>query len=148
MHPDAQFVVAGAGDLESELQRLVAAGSLPVTMLGWRSDVETVLAASDALVLTSDNEGTPLSLIQAGLAGLPVVATDVGSVKDVVADEESGLLCAPDATAVAQALARLLDNPPLAQELGANARARANRLFSTAGMVAAHETLYRSLAHR
>ena len=147
-HPDAQFVVAGAGDLESELQGLVSVGSLPVTMLGWRSDVETVLAASDALVLTSDNEGTPLSLIQAGLAGLPVVATDVGSVKDVVVDHETGLLCSPDAPAVAQALARLLDKPGLAQELGANARARANRLFSTAGMVAAHETLYRSLAHR
>jgi len=147
-HPEAQFVVAGAGDLENELHGLVAAGCLPVTMLGWRSDVETVLAASYALVLTSDNEGTPLSLIQAGLAGLPVVATDVGSVKDVVVDEETGLLCAPDATAVAQALGRLLDDPGLAQEFGANARARANRCFSTGGMVTAHETLYRSLAHR
>ena len=147
-HPGAQFVVAGAGDLAAELQDMVTSRSLPVTMLGWRSDVETVLAASDALVLTSDNEGTPLSLIQAGLAGLPVVATDVGAVGDVVLDGETGILCAPDASAVARSLVALLDDPGLAARLGANARIRAEQLFSTSGMVAEHERLYRSLAQR
>ena len=147
-HPGAQFLVAGAGDLAAGLQDMVTSRSLPVTMLGWRSDVETVLAASDALVLTSDNEGTPLSLIQAGLAGLPVVATDVGAVGDVVLDGETGILCAPDASAVARSLVALLDDPGLAARLGANARLRAEQLFSTSGMVAEHERLYRSLAQR
>ena len=53
-------------------------------LLGWRADVEKVYAAADLVVLTSDNEGMPVSLIEAGLAGVPAVATNVGSVAEVV----------------------------------------------------------------
>ena len=144
-HPHAQFVVAGAGDLEGELQQLIRNGNLPIVMLGWRSDVETILAASDVLVLTSDNEGTPLSLIQAGMAGLPVVATDVGSVKDVVLAGDTGILCSPSAEAVAAGILTLLDDPPLAERLGSQARVRTESLFGTGQMVSAHANLYRSL---
>jgi phosphatidylserine/phosphatidylglycerophosphate/cardiolipin synthase-like enzyme len=68
--------------------------------------------------------------------------------KLVVIDGETGILCDPDASAVARSLAVLLDDPGLAARLGANARIRAERLFSTSGMVAEHERLYRSLAQR
>ena len=61
-----------------------AADGLALRSLGWRSDVETVYAAADLVLLTSDNEGMPVSLIEAGLAGRPAVATDVGSVAEVV----------------------------------------------------------------
>lgn len=145
-HPEAVFAVAGAGDREQDLRLRVA--GLPVTMLGWRSDVETVLAASDVLVLTSDNEGTPLSLIQAGLASLPVVATDVGAVRDVVEDGVTGILCAPDPLAVADALCRILDDPAAARRMGETGERLMAERFSMASMIRAHEALYEELAGR
>jgi glycosyltransferase involved in cell wall biosynthesis len=70
-----------------------------VRFLGWRSDVEVVYAAADLAVLTSDNEGMPVSLIEAALCGVPAVATRVGSVAEVVLDERTGWLCSPDVDA-------------------------------------------------
>jgi glycosyltransferase involved in cell wall biosynthesis len=147
-HPEARFIVAGSGDLEGFLAQEVAKRHLPVSMLGWRSDIETLLAASDALMLTSDNEGTPLSLIQAALAGLPVVATDVGSVKDVVVDRVTGLLCAPAAQEVALGISRLITEPSVARELGHQARLSAEVRFGVSRLVGDHETLYADLVQR
>lgn len=138
--PDARFAVAGSGDLAEELQARLA--GLPVTFLGWRSDIETVLAASDALVLTSDNEGTPLSLIQAGLAGLPVIATEVGGVSSVVQDGLTGYLVPPSAPGVAKALERLLGDPEGAARMGEAARIRMSRDFGLSTMLRRHADLY------
>lgn len=145
-HADAVFAVAGSGDLADELATMVRERQLPVRMLGWRSDVSTVLAASDAMVLTSDNEGTPLSLIQAGLAGLPVVATDVGAVRDVVRDEVTGLLVSPTTQGVAEGMSRLLANPNLARQLGDQARTWTRESFGAVAMARAHASLYATLA--
>ena len=144
--PQAWFAVAGSGDLEAELRAQLA--GLPVAMLGWRSDIETVLAAADALVLTSDNEGTPLSLIQAGLAGLPVVATDVGAVSSVVEEGRTGLLAAPSPQGVADALGKLLEDPDLRTRLGTTARSSMAQRYGPETMVARHAALYRSLGAR
>ncbi len=141
--PEAWFAVAGSGDLAGDLAARMA--HLPVTMLGWCSDVEMVLAASDALVLTSDNEGTPLSLIQAGMAGLPVVATRVGAVPSVVADGQTGILCAPTSAAVAAGIVELLNDPGLARRLGDQGKARMQRDYGMEKMIAGHVSLYQSL---
>ena len=71
-HPDVEFVVAGGGELLEPLQDLATRLRAPVRFLGWMSDVETVYSASDVVVLTSDNEGMPVSLIEAALAVDPV----------------------------------------------------------------------------
>ena len=142
-HPDVTFAVAGAGDQADALA--VQVSDLPVRILGWRDDVETVLAASDGLVLTSDNEGTPLSLIQAGLAGIPVVATNVGAVRTVVDDSVTGVLCEPDPAAVAAALERLLGDPAAAVAMGARAREAMAERFGMGRMITEHENLYRRL---
>ncbi len=68
-HPDVEFVVAGGGELLQPLQDLATRLRVPVRFLGWRSDVETVYSASDVVVLTSDNEGMPVSLIEAAARG-------------------------------------------------------------------------------
>ena len=96
--PDAQFVVCGDGDLAAEVAGTASDLGRSLRLLGWRADVETVYAAADLILLTSDNEGMPVSLIEAGLAGLPAVATSVGSVAEVVEDGCTGLLapCDPD----------------------------------------------------
>lgn len=145
-HPGIQFIVAGAGNEEEPLRRSVDARGLPVSMLGWRSDIGTLLGASDALVLTSDNEGTPLSLIQAGLSGLPVVATRVGSVADVVSDGETGLLCEANARALANAVVGVVEDPQMASALGSAARTRMTERFGIPTMLKAHATLYREVA--
>jgi glycosyltransferase involved in cell wall biosynthesis len=147
-HPATIFVVAGSGDEEHALSRRVHEEGLPVTMLGWRSDIERILAASDILLLTSDNEGTPLSALQAGLAGLPVVATQVGSVPEVVLHGSTGLLARADAQDLAAAVARLLDDPALAAALGTRARRHVSESFSVPGFLAGHADLYEGLVDR
>jgi glycosyltransferase involved in cell wall biosynthesis len=92
--PDAVFLIVGGGELRAELEaraRRVGLGRSAM-FLGWRSDLERIYADSDVVVLTSINEGTPVSLIEAGAAGKPVVATDAGGVSDVVRNGESGLI--------------------------------------------------------
>ena len=142
--PDVHFVTAGSGDQAGALRTM--ATDLPITMLGWRDDVENLLAACDAVILTSDNEGTPLSLIQAGMAGLPVVASNVGSVREVVVDGQTGLLARPDAGELASALLDLLGNPSEANRLGIKAQEWTTRRFGVARLVTDHVSVYRQIA--
>jgi glycosyltransferase involved in cell wall biosynthesis len=108
-----------------------------------------VCFASDVVVLTSDNEGTPVSLIEAQAAAVPVVATDVGGVRSAVRDSETGFLAAPDdARGFADAVGRILDDPDLASRLGAAGRTHATRAFAIARLVADHDRLYRRLLAR
>ena len=139
--PNTHFLIAGSGDLDAELSESMA--GLPSSFLGWRSDIESLLAASDALVVTSDNEGTPLSVIQAGLAGVPTVGTRVGGMESVVDPGQTGLLVDPDARAVADGLVTLLERQPLRSAMGAEARRQMNAKFSTQAMIESHADLYR-----
>jgi len=144
-NPEIRFLVAGSGDQETALADQIKQKSLPVTLLGWRSDIETILSASDLLVLTSDNEGTPLSLIQAALVGIPVVATNVGSVKDVVLDDTTGILCSKDPSEIAEAILKLVNNPELSQRMGTAAKEFADGRFGVSRLVNDHQDLYHDL---
>lgn len=104
-----------------------------------------VLAASDMVMLTSDNEGMPLSLIQAGMAGLPVVATDVGSVSEVVLDGVTGILAELETSKIADALERLFYDKKLRDAMGKEAREHTLAHFSVHRLVRDHENLYKSL---
>ncbi|MFC6086329.1 glycosyltransferase [Sphaerisporangium aureirubrum] len=143
--PGCRFVVCGGGELREELERRVRDARGSFAFLGWRDDVETVYAAADVVLLTSDNEGTPLSLVEAGMAGTPVVATDVGSVAEVVRDGETGLLARPDAAELAERTERLLADPALARRMGAAAKEWTTSAFGVRRLVADTEALYRSL---
>lgn len=137
-----RFIVAGGGDTAEDLRSRIARANLPIQMLGWRSDVDELLAATDVLVLTSDNEGTPVSVIQAALSGRPVVATNVGSVADVVLDGQTGLLCKPTFASVADALQRLIDDASLRAALGANAAVWSAGKFTSERLADDHAQLY------
>ena len=89
---DIEFFIAGDGELLESCRARITDDDLPVKILGWQSNIERVLAAADIVILTSDNEGTPLSLIQAGMSALPVVTTRVGSVPEVVIDGVTGFV--------------------------------------------------------
>lgn len=141
-YAEATFLVAGDGDKAMELAGICSQRQLPVKMLGWRSDVEVLLAASDVLILTSDNEGTPLSLIQAALAGVPVVSTNVGSVRHIVEDGKTGILTPQHSAALTEGVLNLLGNRFQASEMGKAARTRARRRFGVERLVRDHERLY------
>ena len=141
----AHFLVAGAGDLAPMIEQAANHDRLPITYLGWRSDIENILAASDAMLLTSDNEGTPLSLIQAGMAGLPVVSTNVGSVSEVVENGSTGIVCGTDSNELAAALTDLLSEPAGAVARGERGREFAEARFGVSRLVRDHTDLYESI---
>lgn len=141
-HSNTTFAICGDGDLLPTLAQAAAPLGDRMHFLGWRPDVETVYAACDVVVLTSDNEGMPVSLIEAGLAGRPSVATRVGSVAEVIDDGRTGLLSDSDPRALAVAVSRLLDDRHLRASMGDAARAHTEKRFGPQRLVADIERLY------
>jgi glycosyltransferase involved in cell wall biosynthesis len=142
-----KFIVAGEGDLFEATKRDSEIRDLPVEFLGWRKDIGALFAASDIAILTSDNEGIPLTLIQAAQASLPIVATGVGSVSDIVVHEVNGYLVDSEPAALADALQKLAIDPVLRQIMGDAGRERTSRCFSLEKMCTDHTELYQ-LLHR
>jgi glycosyltransferase involved in cell wall biosynthesis len=142
------FIVAGAGELLQECQDRVAIENLPVTFLGWREDIELVLAAADFVILTSDNEGTPLSLIQAGMVGIPVVATNVGSTNEIVVDGKTGLLTDLSVDQLADAVTKVATDADLRAQMGAAGKEYTMARYGVARLVKEHQDLYLRLLKR
>lgn len=144
--PDARFVVCGEGDLLDVVREAEAELGGALTLVGFRPDVETVYAASDVTLLTSDTEGMPLSLIEAGMVGVPAVATRVGSVSEVVVDGRTGLLADTAAPELAGHVLQFLDDPALCDAMGAAAKEWTTTRFGVARLVADTETVYTEIA--
>ena len=120
-----------------------------MALLGERADVPELLAAADVFVLSSASEGAPLSILEAMAAGLPVVASNVGGIAELVEDGVTGLLVPPaDPVRLAQALARVLDDRDLRQRLGTAGRARARERFDLGGLACRPSRALRSRALR
>ncbi|MDE3102013.1 MAG: glycosyltransferase [Chloroflexota bacterium] len=142
--PDTRFVVVGDGELRDELEELAREiGVAPVvTFTGWRADLAPVYHDLDVVVLTSHNEGTPVTLIEAAAAQRPVVATAVGGVPDVI-DGQSGLLVPDgDIDALSRSVIRLLEDRALARTLAAAARARVYPRYDRSELLARIDALY------
>ena len=139
--PHLNFVMAGGGDLLDEIR---ASAPTNLRILGW-SDATLFWSAVDIAISTSDNEGMPIALIEAQLAGIPVIATDVGSNAEVIADGLSGLVCEKSVTALVSACEKLATDAGLRDSMSAAAKARAHEEFSVSGMLEAQEAIYRSL---
>ena len=139
--PDTQFVMAGGGDL---LEQVKAAAPANVSVIGW-ADAADLFGAADIIVSTSENEGMPVALIEAQLAGKPVVATDVGSVSEVILNHETGIVTNKNAGSIALALESLILDKAKRDEMGRLATARAQALFSVDRMINAHIELYSSI---
>jgi glycosyltransferase involved in cell wall biosynthesis len=148
--PGARGVLVGYGELEGELRnyaRLLSLGD-GVVFAGERDSSE-VLPSFDLFVQPSLYESQGLAILEAMAAGRPVVATDVGGVRDAVRHGETGLLVPPaDPEALAAAIVRLAEAPEYAASLAARARARVRETFSADRMVAAYARLYNRLLGR
>ncbi|CAL9677858.1 D-inositol-3-phosphate glycosyltransferase (plasmid) [Streptomyces sp. enrichment culture] len=143
--PATRFLVCGDGDLHNDLQSAADLRDV-LHLLGWRADVETVYAAADVVLLTSDNEGMPVSLIEAGLAGVPAVATNVGSVAEVVQDGKTGLLARTEAGELTRHTVTLLRDEGLRRRMGEQARAWTAQRFGAERLVRDTHDLYASIA--
>jgi glycosyltransferase involved in cell wall biosynthesis len=138
--PEADFAIAGDGELRDELER--AAGP-NVRLLGRRSDVPDVLASLDVFAFPSLYEGLCLAVIEAQAAGVPVVATAVGGIKETVVDGETGLLVPPrDPEALAAAIRWVLEHPTEAGRFADEARRRAVERYSLQRMIDQTLALY------
>jgi glycosyltransferase involved in cell wall biosynthesis len=142
---DVDFFIAGDGELLEMCRERIIHENLPVSILGWQSNIERLLATADMLILTSDNEGTPLSLIQAGMAGIPVVATNVGSVPEVVLHGVTGIVTELGIGEIADAIERLAKDKGLREELGSAAQKFTLGNFGVKRLVRDHEMMYKSL---
>jgi glycosyltransferase involved in cell wall biosynthesis len=144
----AHLLLAGDGECRPALEAQVCELGLQgrVHFLGRREDVCDVLAAVDVFVLASHTEGNPLSLMEAMAAGLPVVATSVGGVPEIVEDRKQGLLVKPhDCHGMAAAMVRLSQDPVERLEMGRAAGRRAEEEFSATRMAGVYAQLYEDI---
>jgi glycosyltransferase involved in cell wall biosynthesis len=135
----------GRGAVEAAVRDLGLAGR--VALLGERQDVPALLGASQVFVLASRQEGLPLAVLEAMRAGLPVVASDVGGVREAVTPGRTGLLVRRgDAAGLRTALGRLLATPSLRAALGEAGRRAYEERFTVGRMLAATSAVYREVA--
>jgi glycosyltransferase involved in cell wall biosynthesis len=149
--PDARIVVVGDGPLRQNLAELADALGVGdrITWTGWVDDPAALLATFDIFVLPSRFEGLPLVILEAMLAAVPVVATDVGSVAEAIDDGRTGLLVpASDPAALAAAIGRLLDDPVAARRLADAARQVAGEHFTASAMADRYAALYEQVLSR
>ncbi|MFN9955053.1 MAG: glycosyltransferase, partial [bacterium] len=122
----------------SNLKRFAIAEELPITFLGWQTKIESVLGVCDLLMSTSINEGTPVSLIQAQMAGKPVLATNVGSSSEVLLHQQTGFCLDYSKDAFANVIKEMSVNPNLCRELGMQAKNFALQNFATKRLIEDH----------
>ena len=139
--PRVTFVMAGGGEL---LDGLRAKAGKNLRFVGFE-DKNDMWAIADIGLCTSDSEGMPLSLIEAQMAGVPVVSTNVGSVSEIVEDSKTGYLASRSLQNLVATLKPLVESAELRKTMGSASKRRATELFSADVMVQAHLRLYRRL---
>jgi glycosyltransferase involved in cell wall biosynthesis len=150
-YPKAVFLLVGDGVLRNRLEsecRLLGIEK-SVLFLGWRNDVDKIYADLDVVAMSSLNEGTPVSLIEAMAAGRATVATKVGGVPDVIEDGITGILVPPkEPTAMAAAILRLLKDNILRRSMGERARLAVYPKYDVSRLIGDMENLYSKLRPR
>jgi glycosyltransferase involved in cell wall biosynthesis len=149
--PASRFIVVGDGERRADLEALARRLELGdrVRFVGWRGDLQRVYGDLDVVVLTSRNEGSPVSLIEAMAAARPVVATRVGGVPDLVEDGRHGLLvAADDVEALARAIEDVVTSPDAGRSMGQAGRTRVYPAFTAPRLIADLDRLYTDLLAR
>lgn len=148
-HRPVRLLVAGAGPQESHLRRLAVKLNLAeeIVFAGFRKDIPQILNTLDVFVLASQDEGLGVALLEAACCGLPLVATNVGGIPEVVRDRSTGFLVAPgDTSSLAEKMMYLLEHRKEAREMGERAKAFVRENFSLDTMVQHYHDLYKQLS--
>ena len=140
-----RLLIVGDGELADEHRALARELGVEARFLGYRRDLDAIMAATDVAILGSDNEGTPVALIEAAAAARPLVATDVGGVRDVVRDGVGILVPRNDHEQLGAALVALANDPERRAAMGLAARVHVRKRYSAGRLVADVDALYREL---
>lgn len=143
-----RFVIVGDGPLRVEVENYARKLGISeqVIFTGWRRDLPRIYVDLNVLVVSSDNEGTPVSAIEAMASGVPVIGTRVGGLPDIIAEGENGYLVPPrDPEALAKAVLHLLQDPELAYRMGQTGRAMAKQKFDIRRLISDMESIYENL---
>jgi len=146
-----KFLIVGDGSLRGELESYARKLGIDrsVVFTGWRTDLSAVYEALDIVCITSLNEGTPISLIEAMASGKAVISTDVGGVRDIVTHNETGLLSpSEDAAAYSKNLLELLSDEDKRARMGREGRKFVSRKYSKGRLISDMELLYRNELNR
>ena len=135
---EIDFYLAGGGDL---LERVRNQAPRNLRVLGWQ-DAKSVLPIADIFLSTSENEGMPIALIEAQLAAIPVVATNVGSVPEVILHNKSGIICSKSNDELISGIKKLAQSKSLRYKFGKAGRVHALKRFSEKDLISAHKKLY------
>ena len=149
--PNIGLLVAGHGDLRADLEARAASRQLgeSVRFIGFVKDVQPLYARSDVLVLASQTEGMPMSLIEAMASDLPIIASRVGGIPFMLRDEEEAILTTPnDYQSLVQAMRRAARDVPLRTRIARAARARFEREYTAERMAEAYRNFYDDVAPR
>ena len=136
--PEIDFYMAGGGDL---LERIKQQSPRNLKVLGWQ-DAKSILPIADIILSTSENEGMPIALIEAQLAAIPVVATNVGSVPEVILHNKSGLICSKSNDNLIAAIKKLAESKSLRSKFGKAGKTHALKSFTEKNLISAHKKLY------
>lgn len=142
---EVHFALSGDGPLLGALKSRAKQLHLPIQFLGWQTDIERILSFSDLVILTSENEGMPVALIQAQMAGIPVLTTDVGSASEVLVNGKSGFCIDYSAKDFVDKIETLINNPLMQKTFGEAGKKNAIEKFSRSRLVSDHANLYRRL---
>jgi glycosyltransferase involved in cell wall biosynthesis len=141
--PDAKFVMAGGGDLLAEIRRIAPKN---IQILGW-TDASLFWSAVDIALSTSNNEGMPIALIEAQMAGVPVVATNVGSNSEVVKSGLTGIITEKNVTSITLALQQAVEDITSTHQMSEQVIMESANKFNLKQMLIAHQQLQENLAN-
>jgi glycosyltransferase involved in cell wall biosynthesis len=144
-HPDAELIVLGAGEERSRLEKHIAEKYLGdrIHLLGFVKDAATFLPAFDLFLLPSRTEAFAFVALEAGCASLPVIASNVGGIPEIITNGDTGILATSgNVESFAHAMAELMNNPARAKKLGESLKARVARDFTRGRMLSETFKLY------
>ena len=144
---DCEFYMYGEGELRESIKARISREDLPVKLMPFEKNIFQILKNVDLLVMTSDNEGTPLTVMEASYAGVPCFGTNVGSMGDIVENGINGYLVNPDVSSLITGLNNLLDDRSTLARLQLTASKYADKNFNVRRYVEAHQELYSGLVN-
>ena len=142
---NAVVIVVGDGELKIKYENIAKSLHLPIFFLGHRNEIQKIWDESDIAILTSENEGIPVSLIEAAHSGVPIISTNVGSLKDIVIDGSNGYLIEKFDENFSKKLADLLHREELRRDMGLKSSTLANQRFDLDSMLETHSKIYQKL---
>ncbi len=144
---DCEFYMYGEGELRDSIEARILQEDLQVRLMPFEKNIFQILKNVDLLVMTSDNEGTPLTVMEASYAGVPCFGTNVGSMGDIVENGINGYLVNPDVSSLITGLNNLLDNRLTLARLQLTASKYADKNFNVRRYVETHQELYSGLVN-